>query len=256
MRRTYIPKADGRPRPLGVTVLEDKIVQRATVDVLNAVYEVDFVGFSYGFRPVRSPHMALDALAVGIQQRKVNWVLGADLRGCFDAIDEEGQWRPVEVGVPQASSVGPLLANDYLHYAFDLWAQARRRRHARGDVILVRFADDMVCGFQHRSDADRFQAEFRARLAKFGLEVNPEKTRRVEFGRFAAANRRRRGERKPETFDFLGFTHSCDRTRKGKVIVLRQTQKKSLRRKLKEVKAELRRRLHDPWTTWERTCGA
>jgi len=276
VKRTYIPKEDGRQRPLGVTALEDKIVQRATVEVLNAVYEVDFLGFSYGFRLGRSPHMALDALAVGIQQRKVNWVFDADIRGCYDAIDhewlmrfvehrvsdrrvrrhikkwlnagvlEEGQWRQVEEGVPQGSSVGPLLANIYLHYVFDLWAQDWRRRQTRGDVVLVRFADDIVCGFQHRSDAERFQGEFRARLAKFGLELNPEKTRLIEFGRFADENRRRRGQGKPETFNFLGFTHSCDRTRKGKFIVLRQTQKKRMRRKLKEVKAQFRQRLHDP----------
>lgn len=276
VKRTYIPKEDGRQRPLGVTALEDKIVQRATVEVLNAVYEVDFVGFSYGFRPGRSPHMALDALAVGIGQRKVNWVLDADIRGFYDAIDhewmmrfvehrmsdkrvrrhikkwlnagvlEEGTWRTADEGVPQGSSVGPLLANVYLHYAFDLWAQQWRKRHARGDVVLVRFADDIVCGFQYRSDAERFWADLRDRFARFNLELHPEKTRLLEFGRFAAHNRKQRGEGKPETFNFLGFTHSCDKTRKGKFIVLRQTIKKRMRRKLKEVKAKLRQRLHDP----------
>ncbi len=276
VKRTYIPKGDGGRRPLGLAALEDKIVQKATVEVLNAVYEVDFLGFSYGYRPGRSPHRALDALAVGIQHRKVNWVLDADIRGFFDTIDHEGLMRFVEhrvrdrrvvrhlrkwlnagvleegrridaeAGMPQGASISPLLANIYLHYVFDLWAQRWRKRRAQGEVLLVRYADDLVARFQHRADAEAFGADLAARLARFSLQLHPDKTRRIEFGRFAAENRRRRGEGKPETFDFLGFTHSCDQTRRGKFIVLRQTAKERMRRKLKEVKAILQRRMHDP----------
>jgi group II intron reverse transcriptase/maturase len=276
VRRAYIPKTDGRQRPLGVTALEDKIVQRATVEVLNAIYETDFLGFSYGFRPGRSPHDALAALSVGIVERKVNWILDADIRGFFDAIDhgwlvkfiehriadqrvarhikkwlnagvlEDGKRTRMEEGTPQGGSVSPLLANIYLHYVFDLWIQQWRRTQARGEVIVVRFADDIVVGFQHRTDAERFLGDLRERYRKFNLELHPDKTRLIEFGRFAAGNRRGRDQGKPETFDFLGFTHSCSKTRNGKFTVLRQTMRRRLRAKLRELKLELRRRLHDP----------
>lgn len=274
VRRVQIPKEDGRKRPIGVPALEDKIVQRATVEVLNAVYETDFLGFSYGFRPGRSQHNALDAVVVGIERRKVNWVFDMDIRGFFDAIDHEwlvrfvehriadkrvirhikkwlhvgvldgDEWYRQAEGTPQGGSVSPLLANIYLHYVFDLWAHRWRKKQARGDVIIVRYADDCIVGFQHRHDAEQFQEELRQRLDEFGLELHPDKTRLLEFGRFAAPNRDKRGEGKPGTFDFLGFTHMCGKTRKGKFVVKRKTMRKRLRRKRREVKSELRRRLH------------
>jgi RNA-directed DNA polymerase len=274
-RRSSIPKPDGRTRPLAIAALEDKIVQRATVEVLNAIYEQDFLGFSYGFRPGRSPHQALDALAVAITRRKVNWVLDADLREAFTSLDrtwmerflehriadrrilrlvrkwltagviEEGSWAP-EKGVGQGTSISPLLANVYFHYAFDLWAHQWRRRHARGEVYVVRFCDDFVVGFERRDDAERFQRELGERLARFGLELNADKTRLIEFGRFAAQNRQRRGLGKPETFQFLGFTHIGAKTKTGRFKLKRVTAKKRMRAKLREVKAELRQRMHLP----------
>lgn len=275
VKRTYIPKADGRPRPLGVTALEDKIVQRATVLVLNAIYEVDFLGFSYGFREGRSQHDALDALYTALLTRYVNWVVDADLRAFFDSIDhawlvkflehriadkrvvhliqkwlnagvlEDGEWSLSEEGTPQGASISPLLANIVLHYVLDLWAHHWRRTQAKGDVILVRWADDFVVGFQYQWEAERFLKELTERFQKFKLELHPEKTRLLEFGPFAIENREKRGQGKPETFDFLGFTHICGKKRSnGKFTVKRQTIKKRLRKKLQEVKGELRKRMH------------
>ena len=276
-KRAYILKQDGRPRPLGIAALEDKIVQHAVGTVLNQVYEEDFLGFSYGFRPGRGAHDALDALWVGIMRKKVNWVLDADIRDCFGSFShewmvkilqhrirdrrilrlikkwlragvlEDGQWSETEKGTPQGSVISPLLANAYLHYVFDLWVQHWRTHRATGEVIVVRYADDMVLGFQHRAEAERFLQEWRERLQKFGLELHPDKTRLIEFGRFAAANRKRRGEGKPETFNFLGFTHICGEAWKnGKFLVLRKTIRKRLLAKLKQVRGALWRRMHQP----------
>ena len=246
-RRQYIPKADGRQRPLGIAALEDKIVQRALVEVLNAIYETDFLGFSYGFRPGRSQHDALDALAFGITRRAVNWVLDADIRAFFDCIShdwmmrflehrigdrrvlrliakwlkagvmEEGALTESTEGTPQGAVISPLLANIYLHYVYDLWADQWRKREATGEVIVVRYADDTIVGFRRQADAERFLRDLRERLAKFGLALHPDKTRLIEFGRFAAQQRSARGLGKPETFDFLGFTHICGKTKEGTV---------------------------------------
>lgn len=274
-RRAYIPKADGRPRPLGIASLEDKIAQRAVAEVLNAVYEADFKGFSYGFRPGRSQHDALDALAVGLGKR-VNWVLDADIRGFFDHLDrgwldkflrhriadervlrlvtkwlnagviEDGQWSDSGEGTPQGGSLSPLLANVYLHYVLDLWIDYWRKTRAHGNVVIVRFADDFIVGFQQQDDAERFLGELRGRLAKFNLELHPEKTRLIEFGPRAAWNRKARGKGKPETFTFLGFRHIARMTRQGRFWVQRITDKKKMAAKLKQVKAELMRRRHLP----------
>jgi len=273
-KRAWIPKSDGKLRPLGIAALEDKVVQQAVRTVLECIYEEDFRAFSYGFRPQRSCHRALDALYMGIRTRKVNWILDADIRGFFDNIDhvwllkflehriadrrllrlvkkwlragvsEEGKWSPTKVGTPQGAVISPLLANVFLHYVLDLWMEAWRKRHAQGEVIVVRYADDFVIGFREESDARRCLAELRERFTKFGLELHPEKTRLIEFGRYAAERRSKRGEGPPETFDFLGFTHISGKTRKGDFTIRRISSGKKLRNKLRELKETLRRSMH------------
>jgi RNA-directed DNA polymerase len=273
-RRQYIPKPDGRQRPIAIAALEDKIVQRATVAVLSAIYEEDFLGFSYGFRPKRSQHDALDALVVAITSKKVNYILDADIRGFFDEVNrswltrflehrigdprilhliqkwlkagilEDGVVTNSEKGTPQGSVASPLLANVYLHYAFDLWAKRWRRREATGDMIIVRYADDIVVGFEHESDARHFWEAMRERLQEFSLSLHPEKTRLIEFGRFAAANRRRRGLSKPDSFKFLGFTFICGKSLRGNFLLKRRSRRDRMMAKIKEVAGELRRRMH------------
>lgn len=275
-RRVYIPKADGRERPLAVAALEDKIVQKAACAVLTCIYEEDFLGFSYGFRPGRGQHDALDALVVGIETRKVSYVLDADIRSFFDTVSqdwlirflehrigdprmirlirkwlkagvlEDGEVHVGEMGTGQGSVISPLLANVYLHYVLDLWAERWRRLEAKGDMIIVRYADDSVLGFELKADAERFLDDMRARLGEFGLSINPDKTRLIEFGRHAAELRRGRGEKKPETFDFLGFTFVCSTSRRGRFLIKRRSRRDRMRSKLGEIKEELRRRLHRP----------
>ena len=276
VRRRYIPKPGGKQRPLGIAALEDKIVQRAVVAVLNAIYEADFLGFSYGFRPGRSQHDALDALAVGICNTPVNWILDADIRSFFDSVSqqwlirflehrigdqriirlvrkwlkagvlENGEWSVSEEGTPQGAVASPLLANVYLHYVFDLWAARWRRREAKGKVIILRYADDMVVGFQHEDDARRFWEAMRLRFEQFSLALHPDKTRLLEFGRYAAANRMRRGLGKPETFSFLGFIFICGKSRRGAFQLQRKTRGDRMRAKLREIKEALRKRMHEP----------
>jgi len=275
-RRSYIPKEDGSKRPLAITALEDKIVQRAVAGVLSAIYEEEFLGFSYGFRPGRSQHDALDALIVGITSRQVNFILDADIRSFFTEVSqqwvvrflehrigdkrmtrlvqkwlragvlEDGVVTVEERGTGQGSVISPLLANVYLHYAFDLWAERWRRREATGDMIIVRYADDIIIGFQHEHDARRFWDAMCDRLREFSLSLHPDKTRLIEFGRHAAANRARRDLGKPETFKFLGFVLICGKSRRGRFLVMRKTRRDRMRATLREIKEELRRRRHQP----------
>jgi RNA-directed DNA polymerase len=285
-QRIWIPKPDGRKRPIVIASLEDKIVQQAIVWVLQSIYEQDFLGFSYGFRPGKSQHHALDALCVAITETKVNWILDADIAGFFDNIDrewlirflehrigdrrvlrlirkwlragisEEGEWSETSVGTPQGAVISPLLANVYLHYVLDLWLHWWRKKCCRGEVVVVRYADDFVMGFQHRDDAQRCLDLLHKRFAKFGLKLHETKTRFIEFGRFAEENRTKRGERRPETFDFLGFTHQCARTRKDRSFTVhRHSVTKRMRATLAAIKEQLRKRRHRPLDETGRWLG-
>jgi group II intron reverse transcriptase/maturase len=286
VRRRFIPKPDGRQRPLGIAALEDKIVQRAVVSVLESIYEEDFLGFSYGFRPGRGQHDALDALCFGIERKRVNWILDADIRSFFDRVDqqwlvrflehrigderivrlvrkwleagvlEDGQWSSSDRGTPQGAVISPLLANVYLHYVFDLWARQWRRREACGHMIVVRYADDIVVGFEHEDDARRFWDAMRERFEAFGLEPHGEKTQLLEFGRYAAERRRSMGLGKPPTFNFLGFTFICGRNRRGGFQLQRKSRADRMRATLQEVKEGLRRRMHQPIPTQGRWLRA
>ena len=274
-KRIYIPKPEGGMRPLGIAALEDKIVQQAASTVLESIYEQDFLGFSYGYRPGRDSHQALDALFVGISRRKVNWIIDADIRGFFDnishewlmkfvehriadrrmlrllkkwlraGVSEDGEWSPTEVGTPQGAVISPLYANVFLHYVLDLWIQDWRKRQAKGEVTIVRYADDFVIGFREESDARRCLAALGERLTKFGLVLHPEKTRLIEFGRYAEERRAKRGDGPPETFDFLGFTHISGKTLGGEFTIQRRTSRKKFQAKLAEIKETLSRRRHD-----------
>jgi len=275
-KRTWIPKADGKLRPIGIAAIEDKIVQAAVRCVLQAIYEEDFVDISYGFRPGRGAHQALDALSYGLNKLRVNWILDADIQGFFDNIDhqwmmkflehriadkrilrlihkwlkagvsDQGEWSSATVGTPQGSVISPFLANVYLHYVLDLWICQWRKHQSEGEVIVVRYADDFVMGFTNRETAERCLTALQARLAKFGLSLHPDKTRLIEFGRFAQERREKRGEGPPETFDFLGFTHRCSRTKKGYFLVTRTTIASRMRKKLQAIKTELRWKRHHP----------
>ncbi len=274
-RRAYISKEDGSQRPLGIAALEDKIVQQAIRTILNQIYESDFVDFSYGFREYRSQHDALDALHVGITSRKINWILDADIKGFFDNLNhemllkfleirigdkrvlrliskwlktgyvEDGKRVRQETGTPQGAVISPLLANVYLHYVLDIWASWWRKTKVKGDMIIVRYADDFVIGFQYHEEAETFLAALHRRLTEYELTLHPKKTRLIEFGRYATDNRKRKGKGKPETFDFLGFTHICSKNRKGYFFLRRKTKRKRLKRKLDEVKVELKKRMHE-----------